>query len=81
MDPSRKTNKCHHGHHEHIDVRKVPADSVPHGDAVSRNGRTVWAAYDSETLIAVGATANEARGKYREVRRQKERALHTPRVE
>lgn len=26
-------------------VRKVPADSVPYGESISRNGQTVWAAY------------------------------------
>lgn len=47
-----------------IDVRKVPADSVPYGDSISRNGRIVWAAYDGETLVCVAATAPEARRKY-----------------
>ena len=54
---------------EHIDVRKVPADSVPYGSSISRNGRTVWAAYDGERLVCVAATAPEARRKYRETRK------------
>lgn len=51
---------------QHIDVRKVPADSVPYGGSISRNGRTVWAAFDAAgRLVCVAATANEARRKYR----------------
>ena len=47
-------------------VRKVPADSVPYGSSISHNGRTVWAAYDEVgTLIAVAATSDEVRRKYR----------------
>lgn len=43
-------------------VRKVPADSVFLGDSISRNGSTVWVAYDAKgTLIAVAATADEVR--------------------
>lgn len=52
-----------------MSIRKVPADSVPYGDSISRNGVTVWAAYDragdGETLVAVAATADDARAKYR----------------
>lgn len=48
-----------------MSVRKVPADSVPYGDSISRNGDTVWTAYDGETLIAVAATADEVRDKYK----------------
>lgn len=59
-------NKTHSGApRPHIGVHKVPADSVPYGESISRNGRTVWAAYDGETLVAVGATVPEARRKYR----------------
>jgi hypothetical protein len=54
-------------------VRKVPADSVPYGTSISRNGRTVWAAFDGETVIAVAATVDEARAKYRTAQRVKER--------
>jgi len=50
---------------ERIDVRKVPADSVPFGESISRNGRTVWAAYDKDgTLIAIAPTADQARAKF-----------------
>lgn len=49
-----------------LTVRKVPADSVPFGESISRNGRTVFAAYDGERLVAVGATTEEARRKYRD---------------
>jgi len=47
-------------------VRKVPADSVPYGDSISRNGRTVWAAYsDNGVLIGAAPTADEARKMWR----------------
>jgi hypothetical protein len=47
-----------------LSVRKVAADSVPFGESISRNGKTVWAAYHDDRLIAVGATHDEARDKY-----------------
>ena len=47
-------------------VRKVPAGTVPYGESISRNGRTVWAAYYGDRLVAVAATAEEARRKGRE---------------
>jgi hypothetical protein len=51
-------------------VRKVPAGAVPYGSDISRNGRTVWAAYDEVgTLIAVAATSDEVRRKYRSLQR------------
>jgi hypothetical protein len=49
-----------------LEIRKVPADSVPFGDSISRNGRTVWAAYHNGELVALGVTRDEARAKYRE---------------
>lgn len=54
---------------ESMVIRKVPADSVPYGDSISRNGVFVWAAYDGERLVAVAATADEARAKYRTYKR------------
>jgi len=51
-------------------VRKVSADSVPYGSDISRNGRSVWAAYNAAgTLIAVAATSDEVRRKYRFLQR------------
>lgn len=47
-----------------MSLRKVDAASVPYGSSVSKNGRTCWASYHRDQLIAVGATADEARGKY-----------------
>jgi hypothetical protein len=47
-------------------VRKVPVNTVPYGDSIARNGKTMWAAFDGDRLVAVGATAGEARSKYRE---------------
>jgi hypothetical protein len=59
-------NKTHSYARPPIDVRKVPADSVPYGDSISLNGRTVWAAYDADgCLVAVGASVPEVRRKYR----------------
>jgi hypothetical protein len=53
-------------------VRKVPADRVPFGESISRNGRYVYAAYNpgTEQLVCIAATAPEARRKYRERMRQ-----------
>ena len=50
-------------------IRKVAADSVPYGESISRNGRTVIAAYDGERLVCAAATAEEARRKYRAIMR------------
>jgi hypothetical protein len=48
-------------------VRKVPADSVPFGSDISHN---VWAAHDEAgILIAVAATSDEVRRKYRSLQR------------
>ena len=49
-----------------LSLRKVPADGVPYGVNVSSNGRTVWAAYHNGELVAVAATRDEARAKYRQ---------------
>jgi hypothetical protein len=47
-------------------VRKIRADSVPYGDSISRNGRTVWVVLEEERVVCVAATAAEVRRKYRE---------------
>jgi hypothetical protein len=47
-----------------LSIRKVPADGVPYGESISTNGRTVWAAYHNDKLIAVGVTHDDVRGKY-----------------
>lgn len=57
-------------------IRKVPADSVPYGESISRNGKHVWCAYDGDVLIAVAATADEARCQYREAWKKRKRAAH-----
>ncbi len=54
-------------------VRKVPADSVPYGSDISVNGRTVWAAYNGDRLIAVAPTAEEARRKGRDALAREQR--------
>jgi hypothetical protein len=51
-----------------LSIRKVPASSVTHGESISRNGKTVWAAYDGERFVCAGATADEARRKYQAVK-------------
>jgi YD repeat-containing protein len=72
-DPSRHGNRISKPPRPDPDpptVRKVPADSVRYGDSISRNGSSVWAAYDgSGRLICVCATAGEARRKYRAIKR------------
>ena len=58
-------------------VRKVRADSVPFGTDICTRGNGVWAAYDGDVLIAVAATADEARKKWRVLmarRREREQA-------
>jgi hypothetical protein len=47
-----------------IEIRKVPADSVPYGESICRRGHHVWAAYDGTMLLGVYATAKEARRKH-----------------
>jgi hypothetical protein len=49
------------------EVRKVPADSVPYGESISRNGQTVWVALDGERIVCVAPSAEEARRKYRDI--------------
>ena len=46
-------------------IRKVDAASVPYGENICRRGRSVWAAYSGNKLVAVGATKAEARAHYR----------------
>lgn len=48
-------------------MRKVPASSVPHGESITRNGKTVWVGLDGERVICVAATAGEARRKWTEI--------------
>ncbi len=40
---------------------KVPADSVPFGSDVSRNGKHAWVIYLDGELLCMGATAKEAK--------------------
>ncbi len=47
-----------------LSIVKVPADSVPFGVDVSRNGKTCWAAYFNGELAGVGSTADAARRAY-----------------
>jgi hypothetical protein len=66
-----QTNKVHTGSRRAITVRKVSADSVPYGESISTHGNYVWVAYEGDELIAIAPTAAEARGKYRDVLRQR----------
>lgn len=50
--------------HSKVDVRKVPANSVPFGEQVSGNGKTVWAVYLDGVLLCLGRTAKEAKHNY-----------------
>jgi hypothetical protein len=47
-----------------LSLRKVPADSVPYGESISRNGHTVWAGFHGDQFVCCGATHDEARAKY-----------------
>jgi hypothetical protein len=47
-----------------VTVEKVDASTVPYGDSISRNGRTVWVGRDPAQpgrVVCVCATAEEAR--------------------
>jgi len=58
-----------------LSLRKVPANSVPFGESISRTGRgTVWAAYHDGQPVAVAGTRDEARAKYASWHRDRERA-------
>jgi hypothetical protein len=75
MKDDRDGNRVSHGGHSADPhpptVRKVPADSVPYGESISRNGRTVFVAFnDAGQLVCVGATSSEVRRKYREALRR-----------
>jgi hypothetical protein len=35
-------------------IRKVPAESEPYGESISRNDKTVWAAFDGECVVGGG---------------------------
>lgn len=69
------SNKIHSSNGPKPVVRKVPADSVPFGTDITHRHH-VWCAYtpDGVTLIAVAATAGEARRKYYQA--QRARAKH-----
>jgi hypothetical protein len=55
-------------------IRKQLADSVLYGEQISTRGGCVWCGYSPEgALVVVAATADEARCKYREVLRQREK--------
>jgi hypothetical protein len=45
---------------------------VPYGSSISLNGKFVWAAFQGDTLISIGATADEARRTYKAVMRRKD---------
>jgi hypothetical protein len=47
-----------------LSIRKVPAASVPFGESISSNGKTVWASFHAGQLVCCGATHDEARDKY-----------------
>ena len=63
-------------------MRKEPMENVPYGSSISTRGGYVWCAYDPDgRLIAVAATAKEARNKYRRSRLTEEGVYgHAPMV-
>ena len=75
MMATRPTNKIKIGSRRaQPTVRKVLADSVPYGPSICEHGNYVWCAYEGDEVIAIAPTATEARGKYRDVLRQRGRA-------
>lgn len=48
-----------------LNVCKIPASSVPLGESIARNGKTLWGAFHGDILIAWADTAGEARSRYR----------------
>lgn len=46
-----------------IEIKKVPAASVPYGRDVA-TGPSVWAVYEGDKLICLGATKPAARRRY-----------------
>lgn len=56
-------------------VRKVTADSVPFGESISTNGKTVWVCVDAGgKILATAATAPEARRRANKQRTARELA-------
>jgi hypothetical protein len=49
-----------------LTIRKVPADRVPYGSSISVNGKTVWAAYHDDELVAVADSRDAVWRKYRD---------------
>ena len=45
-------------------VEKVKADTVPYGEQITRRGGYVYVIREQGNVVAVGATADEARRKY-----------------
>ena len=59
--PTRFDNKINtHGPDRHPPptIRKVDASTVPYGESISRNGRSVWVVLDGERLVCIAATAD-----------------------
>lgn len=48
--------------------KKVGVSDVPFGDCVSLNGRWLWAAYEDEQLVCLGATKQACKLRYRQLR-------------
>ena len=69
--PTRFDNKInvHHSDPNPPTIRKVPASSVPYGESISRNGRTVWVAVAGERVVCVAATSVEVRRKFYDIRK------------
>jgi hypothetical protein len=53
-----------------LTIRKVRVDIVWYGPDTSRDGRTLWGAFDNGQLVCVAATAGECRRRYREITRR-----------
>ena len=60
------------------DIRHVPAASVPYGPDIAVKGGKVWACYHDGQLVCVGATAAEARRKWRKLYWQESATIYGP---
>lgn len=69
--PTRFDNRinAHHPDPNPPTVRKVLANSVPYGESISRNGRTVWVALEGERVICVAASSAEVRRRFYDIRK------------
>jgi hypothetical protein len=60
-----------------VSVRKIPVSEGPwYAEDISRDGRTVWAAFDGDELLCIAATADKVRSKCRDILRAERKAAY-----